>query len=92
MQGVRCHHESLSSVYGHDAFLKEDRMFNARLAPFLDPLAPSGVDSVRAALASASASASASAVAANGSGSSIGNASGSGCGSSASAPTKPRSL
>ena len=53
--GVRCHHERLSSVYGHDAFLKEDRMFNARLAPFLDPRAASGVDSVRAALASASA-------------------------------------
>lgn len=41
------HFERLSSIYGHDAFLKEDAAINARLAAFLDPDASSGVTNVR---------------------------------------------
>lgn len=51
--GVRVHCEQLSSVYGHDAFLKEDVAFNTRIAAFLD----GGVAGVRAAVEAADAEA-----------------------------------
>lgn len=44
------HYESLSSVYGHDAFLLEHSLYNSRLAAFFDPSSShpgGGVDAVR---------------------------------------------
>ena len=47
--GTRVHHERISSVYGHDAFLKEGEVLNPRLHAFLTDgdTARSGVESVR---------------------------------------------
>jgi homoserine acetyltransferase len=46
------HFERLDSIFGHDAFLKEDAQINVRLTAFLDPDAPKGVLRVRESLAS----------------------------------------
>ena len=47
--GARVHHERISSVYGHDAFLKEGEVLNPRLRAFLTDgnANRSGVESVR---------------------------------------------
>ena len=48
--GALVHHERINSVYGHDAFLKEDDVLNPRLRAFLGAdgdLHKSGVESVR---------------------------------------------
>ena len=47
--GARVHHERISSVYGHDAFLKEGEVLNPRLRAFLTEgdMSRSGVESVR---------------------------------------------
>jgi len=47
--GAKVHHERISSVYGHDAFLKEGEVLNPRLRAFLTEgdSSRSGVESVR---------------------------------------------
>jgi homoserine O-acetyltransferase len=44
--GKSVHHETLHSIYGHDAFLKEGWTLNLRMAEFLRPNS-SGVEAVR---------------------------------------------
>jgi hypothetical protein len=45
--GVRVYCERINSIYGHDAFLKEDQIFNLRLSAFL----ADGIDGVHDAIA-----------------------------------------
>lgn len=47
--GAKVHHERISSVYGHDAFLKEGEVLNPRLHAFLTDgdMNVSGVENVR---------------------------------------------
>lgn len=46
-QGKRVHVERIHSVFGHDAFLKEEQTFNPRFAAFLDTDTHDGVNRVR---------------------------------------------